>query len=185
MSASDDELYHSYLSGNNSAYDELMIRYGDNLTCYLKGFLRSIEDAEDLMIESFARIMVKKPKIKEGNFKAYHFRVAHNLVSHLYKKEKRLEVFSLDDFDEDVVSDTESFEELLFDDERKKALHRCLERLEPDLREAVWLVYFENMKYDQAAEIMKVNRKKIDNILSRAKTVLRKEMETEGYTGFN
>ena len=57
--------------------------------------------------------MVKKPKIKDGNFKAYLFRVAHNLVAHLYKKEKRLEVFSLDDFEArqrkfatDIVNET-------------------------------------------------------------------------------
>jgi len=181
LTQNDDELYRAFLNGNTESYDSLMIRYGDSLTCYLKGFLRSMEDAEDLMIEAFARIMAKKPKIREGNFKAYLYRVGHNLVFHFYKKEKRMETFSLYDLDEEKTCDGTSFEEKLCEDERKKALHRCIDRLDPDIREAVWLVYFENLKYEQAADIMKVSKKKVDNMLVRAKKLLRTEMEKEGF----
>ena len=68
----DDCLYTSFLSGDNSSYDRLMKKYGNDLTLYLKGYLYSIEDAEDLMIEAFARILVGKPKIREGNFKTFN-----------------------------------------------------------------------------------------------------------------
>ena len=50
----DSTLYAEFLTGDNAAYDRLMLRYGDALTMYLKGFLYSWEDAEDLMIEAFA-----------------------------------------------------------------------------------------------------------------------------------
>ena len=80
--SSDDELYAEFLAGKTESFDELMIRYGDKLLIYLKGYLASWEDAEDMMIEAFSRIMFKKPKIAEGNFKVYLFRVGHNLVSH-------------------------------------------------------------------------------------------------------
>ena len=59
----DDELYSSFISGDNSAYDELMIRYGDSLTIYMNAYLHNWQDSEDMMIEDFARIMVKKPRI--------------------------------------------------------------------------------------------------------------------------
>ena len=68
---SDDELYNRLLTGDVSSYDDLMIRYGDSLTVYLYGYLHNWHDAEDLMIEAFARILVKKPHIRSGNFKAY------------------------------------------------------------------------------------------------------------------
>ena len=180
---SDEELYMLFLQGHTDCYDELMVRYGDALTAYLKGFLQSFEDAEDLMIEAFARIMAKKPKIKFG-FKAYLYKVAHNLVFKLYKKEKQLKIFSLDTFDEETTSSGECFEDKIFDDDRKKALHRCIERLEPDQKEAVWLVYFEKISYEQTAEIMKVSKKKVDYWLTRAKIVLKREMEKEGYTAY-
>lgn len=176
---SDYELYRRFLDGDTTSYDKLMLRYGDNLTCYLKGFLKAIEDAEDLMIEAFAVIMAKKPRIREGNFKAYLFKVGHNLVSRHYKKSKRLDVFSLSDIDEEMP-DGESFESKILDDEKKKALHRCIGRLEPELREAIWLIYFEKMTYDSAADIMGIGNNKLHNNLKKAKNVLKQELEKEG-----
>jgi len=180
---SDEELYMLFLQGHTECYDELMVRYGDALTAYLKGYLQSFEDAEDLMIEAFANIMAKKPKIKHG-FKAYLFRTGHNLVYHLYVKEKRLKVFSLDDLNEESTSDGENFEDKLCNDEQKKALHRCIGKLDPELREAVWLVYFEKLSYEQASDIMDVSKKKVDYMLTRAKVVLKRELEKEGYSGY-
>ena len=176
---SDDELYRGFIAGDTTAYDKLMIRYGDSLTCYLKGFLYSLEDAEDMMIEAFAEIMAKKPMIKEGNFKSYLFRVGHNLVYHHYKKTERLEVFSLDEIDEELP-DGENFEDKILKDEREKALHRCISRIDPELREAIWLVFFENLSYENASEIMGIKKKKLDNLLMKAKKQLKAELEKEG-----
>ena len=67
----DDELYRQFLDGDNRSYEELMIRYGDSLTVYLNGYLHNWQDAEDLMIEAFARVMVKRPVLRVTNgFKA-------------------------------------------------------------------------------------------------------------------
>jgi len=93
----DDELYRAFLRGNTDFFDELMIRYGDSLTYYLAGKLGNLEDAEDMMIEAFARIMVKRPKIQEGNFKAYLFKVARNLVSKHYTRPGLRDVFSIEE----------------------------------------------------------------------------------------
>lgn len=176
---SDYELYTRFLNGDTTSYDKLMLRYGDNLTYYLKGFLRSMEDAEDLMIEAFAWIMAKKPRIKDGNFKAYLFKVGHHLVSHFYKKSKRLEVFSLSDIN-DKMPDGKSFEEKILNDEKKRILHRCIERLEPMLREVIWLIYFEKMSYENAAYIMGVNKNKVHHSLEKARLDLKKELKKEG-----
>ena len=176
---SDSELYSLFLGGDTTSYDKLMLRYGDNLTCYLKGYLKSMEDAEDVMIEAFAIIMAKKPRIKDGNFKAYLFKVGHNLVIRHFKKEKRLESFSLSDIDEELP-DGNSFEEKLLDDEKKRALHRCIARLEPELREIIWLVYFEKMTYESAADVMGIGKNRLHNDLKKAKTVLKEELEKEG-----
>jgi RNA polymerase sigma-70 factor (ECF subfamily) len=37
----------------------------------------------------------------------------------------------------------------------------------------VHLIYFENMTYEEAAGVMKKNRKQVDNLLYRAKKELR------------
>lgn len=51
----DEELYRAYLAGDEAGLRTLMERYGDSLTLYLSGYIHDLHDAEDLMIEAFAR----------------------------------------------------------------------------------------------------------------------------------
>lgn len=161
-----------------ASYDALMLRYGDSLTIYLQAILHDWHDAEDMMVEAFARIMVKKPRIKEGAFKAYLFKTARNLALR-FLSGRRADVFSLDDLAYEPAA-SEYIEERLAAEEQKQILHLCLDRIDPLLKEALWLIYFEEMSYAEAAEIMKVNTKKIDHLLTRAKHKLREELLKEG-----
>lgn len=176
---SDDESYRRFLAGDTSAYDELMIRYGDSLTFYLNGYLRSWQNAEDLMIEAFARIMVKRPSIREGGFKAYLYKTARNLASRFAAKEKRTQTFCLDG-QEEKLPGSDELEARILREEKKAVLYRCLDRISPEYREALWLVYMDDLSYAQAAEVMHVNKKKIDNLLTRGRQSLRAELEKAG-----
>ena len=64
-------------------------------------------------------------------------------------------------------------EEQFLADERRRALHEAIAKLPEEMGAAVYLVYFEEMTYEEAAKIMKVKRKQIDNLLYRAKKDLR------------
>ena len=178
---SDDELYRQFLTGDSKAYDELLIRHGDGLIYYLNGYLHNLEDAEDLMIEAFARIMAKRPAIREGGFKAYLYKTARNLASRFSFKKRKMSPFSPEDLQPEPTGAGDRLpEELLLEKERNLLLHRSLDRLDPQLREALWLVYMDGMSYTQAAEVMRVSTKKIGNLLSRGRKVLRDAMEKEG-----
>ncbi len=177
----DDELYRRFLAGDVPAYDALLIRYGDNLTWYLCGYLHNLQDSEDLMIEAFARVMAKRPSIGDGCFKAYLFRTARNLAAQFHNIFSRLKEFSLEDMNAEPA-DAASMKENLFRDERSRALHLCLARIDPELREVLWLIYFEDMSYEQAAMVMGVNKKRVDHLLTRGKQQLFKELKKEGIT---
>lgn len=178
---SDDELYSRFMNGDVPSYDELMIRHGDGLILYLNGYLHNWQDAEDLMIEAFARIMVKKPSIGAGKFKAYLYKTARNLAARFHERGKRAEVFSLDGMDAEIA-DQKHVDQKLQEDERKKILHLCMERIDPQMAEALWLVYFEDMSYAQAGMVMNVSTKKIDHLLEKGKKKLKAELEKEGIT---
>ena len=178
---SDDILYSQFLDGNTSAYDELMIRHGDSLTFYLYGYLHNWHDAEDLTIEAFARIMVKRPRIRNGGFKAYLYKTARNLASRFHSRESRIESFSLEGAERELA-DSLTPEDHLQQEEKKQILHLCLERIDPELKEALWLVYFEGLSYTDAAAVMGVSKKRVDKLLQRGKTILRTELMKEGIT---
>ena len=193
----DSELYRQFLSGDSAAYDELLIRHGESLTFYLAARLHDWQDAEDMMIEAFARIMVKKPAIRDGAFKAYLFRTGKNLASRFAFRKRKILPFSpggpaadypdgrLPEENWDMVSLIASSgdyrpEEILLDEEKRKAVYRSLDRIAPDCREALWLVYMEDLSYAEAARVMGVSPKKVDNLLFKGKSALRAELEKEG-----
>ena len=181
MRETDDRWYGRFLSGDKESYGELMRAHGDELVLYLHALVHSWEDAEDLMVEAFARIMVKRPTIRPGGFKAYLYKTARNLAARFHGRARRAELFSLDEL-EDALPAGELPEALAQETERRRALFRCLERIEPALREALWLVYCEDLPYKEAAAVMKVSEKRIDHLLQRGKRLLREELAKEGVT---
>ena len=176
---SDDQLYQKFLAGDVPSFDQLMIRYGDCLTYYINGYTHDLQDAEDLMIEAFARIMVKKPRIGSGCFKAYLYKTARNLAARFHEKKDHFQVFGFEDLNHEIA-DSVLTEDLLADEERKEVLYECLDRIDPDMREALWLFYFEGLSYDQIADVMKLRRKQVDHLLDRGKQQMRKELKKEG-----
>lgn len=175
---SDDELYEAFLLGDTAALDTLVLRYRERLIAYLNSMIRNAEDAEDMTMEAFARILAKKPRIAEGNFRAYLYQTARHLTFRFLRK-YRLEDTGFDDID---IPDCKTAEEIVMEAERSRILHQCLGNMESAVREALWLIYFENMSYAQAAKIMHVTSKKVDNLLMKGKRLLRTELEKEGIT---
>lgn len=176
----DDELYARFLAGDNASYDELMIRLGDALILYINGYLHNWQDSEDLMIEAFSRIAFKRPAIHTG-FRAYLYKTARNLAARFHSVVSHADIFSFDSLSEEA-SDGVLIEEHVIDSELKRTLYRCLGRIEPELREALWLIFFEGLSYNEAAEIMKVTSRHINHLLARGKERMRRELGKEGVT---
>ena len=81
---------------------------------------------------------------------------------------------------EGVQSDEKSLEEMMLADEQKRVVNAAIAELPEDMRVVVHLIYFEEMTYEQAAKIMKKNRKQVDNLLYRAKKELRALLGKDG-----
>ncbi len=175
----EDELYRAYLDGDKAAGDALMLRCADALTAYLAAFLHNAEDAEDLMLDCFSVILVNKPRIAEGHFRAYLFKTARNKAGRLWKLRLKHREFSLD---ETLPSGLYIPEADVWAGERSVIVQRCLNRIAPQYREALWLVYDMELSYAQAAEVLGCGVKKIDNLLANGKKRMREELEKEGIT---
>ncbi len=179
--SNDGELYERFLNGDVSSYDQLMIRYGDRLTFYIYGYTNNLQDAEDLMIEAFARIMVKKPRIQPEYFKTYLYKTARNLAARFHEKRSRFQIFDYEDISEEIA-DSVLTEDMLADKERNEVLYICLDRIDPRMKEALWLFYFEDLSYDQIADVMKMRKKQVDHLLDSGKKRMREELKKEGVT---
>ena len=176
---SDEELYRQYLSGDETGLEELIRKYDNPLTLYINGYLHDIHEAEDLMIEVFSYLFAKRPPIRDGGFRAYLYKAARHMA--LRHKSRRRIIFSLDDLTREPEAQT-LVEEVIRTKERNQILHLCMEELNPDYREALYLTYFEGMSYQQAAEVMGKSVKQITNMVYRGKESLRGLLEREGIT---
>ena len=90
----DETLYRQYLSGDDEGLNALMKKYGDPLTLYIDGYLHDVHEAEELMLDVFAYLFTKKPRIRDGGLKAYLYKAARHMA--LRNKSKRKPLFSLD-----------------------------------------------------------------------------------------
>ena len=75
----DETFYHRYLNGDDAGLEALMKKYGNPLTLYIDGYLHDVHEAEDLMLDVFAYLFTKKPRIRDGGFKAYLYKTARNM----------------------------------------------------------------------------------------------------------
>lgn len=71
-------------------------------------------------------------------------------------------------------------EEVVRTKERNQILHLCMDELNPDYREALYLTYFEGMSYQQAAEVMGKSVKQITNMVYRGERAFTRIIETGG-----
>ena len=178
---SDETAYRRYLDGDQKAADLLVEKYGDALTLYINGYLKDMYEAEDLMIEAFSQIFAKeRPITGAGAFKAYLYKTARNLALR-HRKTHRLRFLCFEelDFDPqgDVTADTE-----LFRRERSRQLYDSFEKLKAEYREALYLVYFEEMSYRNAAMVMNKSEGQITKLVYRGKQSLKAILEKEGFT---
>ena len=132
------------------------------------------------MIEAFARIFAKERPIDgEGSFKAYLYKTARNLsLRHMQKLP--LPLLWTDETDFEPADDTLA-ESGLLKKEQVQAFHEGFEKLKADYREALYLIYFEDMSYKNAARVMKKSEKQFANLVARGKKSLKTILEREGF----
>lgn len=177
---SDEMAYRQYLDGQEQAADLLVERYGDPLVYYLHGYLQDLHEAEDLMIEAFSQLFAKaRPIDGAGSFKAYLYKTARNLALR-HKRKHRIPFLRLEELPFEPQSDGLADTELLRS-ERDRQLYAALEQLKAEYREALYLVYWEDMSYRSAAAVMGKNVQQVTNLVHRGKKSLKGILERERF----
>lgn len=178
---SDEELYTDYLNGNDDSVQTLVEKYGDSLTLYIAGYIKDIHTAEELMIDAFSLVFAKERHIVgEGGFKSYLFKVGRNLAIRQCTKKSNIFV-RLDDLPFEPQSNALAETELL-QTERNLQLYSAMNELNAEYREALYLVYFEEMSYRDAAAVMKKSEKQITKLVYHGKKRLKTLLEKEGFS---
>ncbi len=176
----DEARYARFLQGDHKALEELIGNHKESLTLFLYGFLQDMAEAENMMIDVFAQLVVSRAKFKgEATLKTYLFAIGRNEACRYLKKNKRH--LPLSDIVESLYEDEAVNEISLLKEERNRALYNAMSVLPNDYRQILFLLYFEEMSYRQAAEIMKKSEKQITNLAYRAKKALKEKLDEKGF----
>lgn len=172
--------YRRFLNGDEEAFDEIVKEYFDSLVFFINGYISDFQASEDIAIDTLSDLIVNKKRYNfKVTLKTYLFMLAKSRAKNYIKHRNIIKITALDDERESYVNEV-SIEDSYLLDERKKELYKAISTLPCDMRTVVYLIYFENMSYEEAARVMKKSKKQVDNLLYRAKNQLRTILEDNG-----
>ncbi len=172
--------YRRFLCGEQDAFDELVKQYFDSLVLFVNRFVYDIHTAEDIAIDAFAYILANKHKYNfKVSFKTYLFMIGRCRALNYIKHKKLINITSLDEA-ENLSFELKTLEDTVIDNYKKQLINKAIAELPYNMRAAVHLTFFEDMTYAQAAKVLNKNKKQIDNLLYRAKNILREKLGKDG-----
>ena len=180
MNEKDEDIYLRYIAKDDDKdLETLLTRYRDGLFLFLMGFVKNEEDAEDLMMDTFAKLAVDKPHFdpeRTGSFKSWLYAIGrNNALMHLRKHK-----YQAVPLDEEIVSEEETPESEILKNDRNKKLYQALRTLKPEYRQALLLLYFDGLSHDEIAVSMGMRKKQIYHLVDRGKESLKKALERMG-----
>jgi RNA polymerase sigma-70 factor (ECF subfamily) len=138
------------------------------LYSYLRRYLGDAEMAEDAFQAAFLQVHLKCDQFEEGRkFRPWLYTIATNQAIDAQRRNRRHRMVSLDQPTGDASQDVGKLLDLLESSEAnplahaKHAEHRewirqAMEDLPEHLRAVVQLVYYQGLKYREAAEVLSV-----------------------------
>ena len=152
--------------------EEILKEFREPLTNFIYGIIEDHQEAEDIAIDVFAYLAAKRGYNFKVSLKTYLFMLGKSRAFDFLRRRKIRSAVELSEV-EDYIPSEFSLEEDLLEKERQIMVHRAVSSLSPKMRTAVILIYFENMSYEDAAKVMKLSKKQVDNLLYRAKVRLK------------
>lgn len=170
------------------AFEELVEQYQHRLVAVMHHLVGNLQEAEDLAQEVFLRVYRARKKYRpRAKFSTWLFTIANNLALNCLRSRQRKPVVPLDGSDSGPLGPRPA-EHLVQDRARQPAarlqqaelaavIQQALDSLNERQRMAVVLNKFEDMSYEEIAQVMNLSTKAIKSLLSRARTNLREALQ--------
>ena len=170
-------------NGDQKAYADLLESYREPVYYMLLKMTRSTMDADDLTIEAFGKAFKSLSEYSpEYAFSTWLFRIATNNCIDFIRK-NRNQTVSMDgerdngqknaDFElRNMASESTSPEEQMISDQQKIYIRNIVSKLKPSYRKLVEMRYFDELSYDEIAQIMNMPLGSVKAKLFRARILL-------------
>lgn len=171
-------------TGDVKAFDTLFLMYSKKLFGFSFRYLKSKEEAEEIVQETFVRIWEKRSEVDAAySLSGFVFTIAHRLILNRLRKihnEKRCHAF-LESQDHRWRNTTE---ESLLGLELEDVARTAIEALPPKRQMIYRMVRMEHMTYQQVADHLQISVKTVEAQMSEALKFLRSRIVIHGISPF-
>lgn len=166
---SDSELMYQAKRGKLGAFAELVSRHQQPLFNLFRRLGASVEDAEELVQETFLRLFRSRKRYRRtAKFATFLYKLALNSRADWLRRLRRKDRLP------ESWLDTSPFSEWTGEMDDRLDIEHALQRLSPKLREVVLLNIFHGFRYAEIAELLGVP---LGTVKSRMSTALRQLRE--------
>jgi len=173
------------ISGDAVAWEEIVLRYNRRIYNICYRFAGSPDDAQDLTQEVFIKMYrtLNSYDVERGAFMTWVTSITRNLlVDHFRKSKQDRMTDSLDSapsehedampLSEQIPDKSAPADSRVHSRETRETIHRALQKLSPDLREAVILRDLQDMDYREIATVLKVPEGTVKSRINRGRAEL-------------
>jgi len=177
--ALDHALMARIATGDHRAFRQLVERHQDAIVGTVTKMLGNSSDSEDIAQLVFIRVWKHAKRYKPDNkFTTYLYTIVRNLVYNESRRRSRKKTVSSDQQEDehhlqhpdDPAAQPDS---TLLTVELQQAIDAAIQALPETQRMAVVLRRYENLPYDEIAEVLDTSVPSVKSLLFRARTTLR------------
>jgi RNA polymerase sigma-70 factor (ECF subfamily) len=175
----DQPLVSRCLDGDEAAWEELVRQHTRQVYGLCFRFTNSAQEAQDLTQDVFLRVFktIKTFRSAEGSFHTWLARVTRNLLIDHYRRTRQERVTDsieeqLPMLQETGVAAAARPDQALAGREASEILQATLQKLSPDLREAVILRDLQEMEYREIAEVLDIPEGTVKSRINRGRAEL-------------
>lgn len=158
----DEQLVKRVQKGDKQAFDLLVLKYQNKLGVIVSRYVSDFDEVHDVVQESFIKAYRALHSFRgDSQFYTWLYRIAVNTAKNYLVARSRRPPSSDVDLDDaelyagsDSLKDVGSPEAQLYRDELERVVDEAIRSLPEDLRTALTLREFEDLSYEEIAEVM-------------------------------
>ena len=188
MTESDAEIIEQARRGDPLAWEKLVVRYSKRIYNLCYRFVERTDQAEDLTQDIFVKVFrnLNHYRAESGSFVTWLMSVSRNLLIDHYRqsKDERTTISASAANEEEqpgllenLATNAPSPEAELDRLEKVASLRKCLNRLSPELREAVILRDLEELSYQEIGTVLGIPDGTVKSRINRGRVELAKSLQ--------
>lgn len=181
----DADIWSEIKIGNKKAFDFIYNTYASILLDYGKHFTTDVDLLEDVLQETYLEIWFKKEKLNlHSSIKFYLFTSFRRKLFRKLGTVKKTVTIEIDEqfnfygFSESV--ETKYIETELIK-QKKQLIETALQKLAPRQKESVYLKYYQNLSFQEVAQVMSITKKSAYKIIAKSLERLEKVLAEADY----